>query len=407
MRIRIGAAAFWAVVVTAVSPATAQVPLGAPFTVNTTTVGDQYSPDVAVGPDGRFVVVWTSDNQDGDGRGVFARWFAWDGSALTGEIQVNTTTIGNQSLARVDGDRPGRFVVVWVDDTRGIVARRFDRTGGPLSGEIEVTGSSAAARPSVSAAADGRFVVAWLRTGSPDHQIAARRYAATGLPVGDEFEVATFPYLGWQMRTAVEVTDDGSFLVVWADGEEVFARPYDGAGNPAAAAVQVSLLDPMSFVSFDPDVGFDGAGEFRVFWSTDINLEELASMTRTVTTSGTLGALTSIGHPSCRMPAFSMTAGGDFIVTYFPYYGENLGATRYDRDLNVLSDFVIAPNPALSHSGTALAHGSADSRELVAVWAEPPLDPFDRDIRARIFSARIFGDGFESGDTTAWTAFAP
>ena len=407
MNVRIGAAAFGAAVVTAVSPATGQVPLGPPFTVNTATAGDQFFPDVAVRPDGGFVVVWRSDQRDREDWDVVARWFAWDGTALTGEVQVNGTATGDQSPPRVDSDRLGRFVFAWVNDARGIVARRFDRTGGPLSGEIEVTASSAVARPSVSATADGRFVVAWLHTGSPDFQIEARRYTANGLPIGDAFVVATFGNLGWQMRTAVEVNDDGSFLVVWGDGEEIFARRCDAAGNPIGAAVQVSLLDPMSFVSFDPDVGSDGAGEYRVFWSTDINLEEVVSMTRTVTTSGTLGSLTSLGHPSCRPPAFSMTAGGDFVVTYFPFYGEDLGATRYDRDLNVLSDFVIAPNPDFYLSGAALAHGDSDSRELVAVWAEPPSDPFDRDIRARIFSARVFGDGFESGDTTAWEASVP
>ena len=35
-------------------------PLGAEFTVNTYTTGSQNAASVAVGPDGRFVVVWMS-----------------------------------------------------------------------------------------------------------------------------------------------------------------------------------------------------------------------------------------------------------------------------------------------------------------------------------------------------------
>ncbi len=406
MKIRLGAETLCLLVLTAVSSATAQIPLGEPFIVNTTTAGDQRSPDVAVGPDGRFVVVWRSENQDGDGWGVFARWFAWDGTALTGEVQVNTTTAGNQYLPRVDGDRLGRFVIVWVDGVRGIIARRFDGTGGALSGEIDVTASSAAYQSSISTAADGSFVVTWLRSTAPDVVVEARRYSDTGLPIGDAFAVSTFTSLSYKEETAVKINDDGSFLVVWGDSEEVFARRHDAAGNPAGAEVQVSQLAPMSFISFHLDVGSDGADEYRIFWATDINLEEVISMTRTVTTSGTLGTLTSLGHPTCRLPAHSMTPGGDFTVTHFLGFGD-LRATRYDRNLNALSEFVVAPNPDYYLSGTALAHGSADSRELVAVWAEPPSGPVDWDIRARIFSGRVFSDDFEFGDTSAWAAVVP
>ncbi len=101
-----------------------------------------------------------------------------------------------------------------------------------------------------------------------------------------------------------------------------------------------------------------------------------------------------------------MTPGGDFTVTHFLGFGD-LRATRYDRNLNALSEFVVAPNPDYYLSGTALAHGSADSRELVAVWAEPPSGPVDWDIRARIFSGRVFSDDFEFGDTSAWAAVVP
>ena len=402
MKIRLGVATLCHLVLTIVSPAAAQIPLGDPFIVNTTTAGDRRSPDVAVGPDGRFVVVWRSEDQGGSGWGVFARWFDWDGTALTGEVHVNTYTAGNQSLPRVDGDGMGQFVIVWVDGTRGIIARRFDGTGGALSGETTVIASSAAYQSSVSAAADGTFVVTWLRGAAPDVVVEARRYSDTGLPIGDPFAVSTFTKLAWGEETAVKIRDDGSFLVVWGDGEEVFARRYDAAGTPAGAELQVSQLAPLSFISYDLDVGSDGAGEYRIFWATDINLEEVISMTRTVTTSGTLGALTNLGHPTCRLPGYSMVPSGDFIFTHFLDLGD-LRGTRYDRNLSALSEFVIAPTPDYYLSGTALAHGGADSRELVAVWAEPPSGPIEWDVKARIFSGRIFSDGFESGGTGAWS----
>jgi hypothetical protein len=56
-------------------------PIGGEFQVNTYSEGDQRYPAVATGPDGRFVTVWRSDNQDGSGDGIFAELRSIIGSA--------------------------------------------------------------------------------------------------------------------------------------------------------------------------------------------------------------------------------------------------------------------------------------------------------------------------------------
>jgi len=47
-------------------------PLGDDFRINTFVLGEQRNPDVAIGPDGRFVAAWQSYAQDGSRYGVFA-----------------------------------------------------------------------------------------------------------------------------------------------------------------------------------------------------------------------------------------------------------------------------------------------------------------------------------------------
>ncbi len=49
------------------------VPIGSEFPVNVFTPGYQIHPAVAMNGSGNFVVAWTSQNQDGDGYGTFAR----------------------------------------------------------------------------------------------------------------------------------------------------------------------------------------------------------------------------------------------------------------------------------------------------------------------------------------------
>ena len=49
--------------------------IGSEFQVNTYINLDQECPAVATDEKGNFVITWTSDGQDGDGWGIFARMF--------------------------------------------------------------------------------------------------------------------------------------------------------------------------------------------------------------------------------------------------------------------------------------------------------------------------------------------
>jgi hypothetical protein len=80
---------------------------------------------------GDFVVAWSSHGQDGSSYGIIARRFNSTGTALGGELQVNSYATGVQSVPSVgiDGDRD--FVVAWRSygqdgSQNGVFARRFN-----------------------------------------------------------------------------------------------------------------------------------------------------------------------------------------------------------------------------------------------------------------------------------------
>ena len=104
-------------------------PLGNEFTINSS------SSETTALADGRFVVVWSSDNPgDGDGSAVFARIFGSDCMPSGDEFIVNSTTAGQQELPSVAAWADGRFVVSWespdttASHVAGIRARIFDPT---------------------------------------------------------------------------------------------------------------------------------------------------------------------------------------------------------------------------------------------------------------------------------------
>ena len=78
---------------------------------------------------GDFVITWSSDKQDGDGDGVFAREYDAAGVAKAGEFQVNSYSAGNQRFAAVSMDASGNYVIVWSGegdgDSEGVWGRRY------------------------------------------------------------------------------------------------------------------------------------------------------------------------------------------------------------------------------------------------------------------------------------------
>ena len=170
---------------------------GSVFIVHTTPEHQQTTEGVSRGSqravdhdvDGNYVVVWTSDSQDGNGRGIYARRFDANGVALSGEIAVNAYTNNQQQFAQVVSDDAGNFIVVWTSAQQdgggdGVYARIFRADGTPLSGDIQVASTSAGDQSNAAVAANrstGEFVVTWQGNGAGDSQgIFFRRFAADG-----------------------------------------------------------------------------------------------------------------------------------------------------------------------------------------------------------------------------------
>ncbi|MFP5285876.1 MAG: Calx-beta domain-containing protein, partial [Thermoanaerobaculia bacterium] len=118
-------------------------PVGPEFAVGSSRSGLQLNPDVAVAPDGSFVVVWQGRSTRTFTTEIFARRFSREGVALGAEFQVNTATAGEQTRPSVAVDPSGNFFVVWdgVGSDTGIedvFGQLFDAQGRKIGGEIRV-----------------------------------------------------------------------------------------------------------------------------------------------------------------------------------------------------------------------------------------------------------------------------
>jgi hypothetical protein len=107
-------------------------PLGPEFRVNTNTPSQQYRPDVAADASGNFVVVWHAAGQDGSAYGVAGQRYDSSGTPSGPEFRVNTYSTNHQRRASVTADSTGNFVVVWTSEGQdgsddGVFGQRYSQ----------------------------------------------------------------------------------------------------------------------------------------------------------------------------------------------------------------------------------------------------------------------------------------
>jgi len=115
------------------------------FLVNSTVTNVQDMPNVAMDADGDFVVTWTAyvTTDSSMDANVYARCYNVQGVAKTGEIVVNTNQAHYQENSDVAMDADGDFVVVWQSDQQdgnnwGVYAQRFSAAGTKKGSEFRV-----------------------------------------------------------------------------------------------------------------------------------------------------------------------------------------------------------------------------------------------------------------------------
>jgi len=131
---------------------------GAEFLVNTTTSGDQYSPSLAVAPDGSFLVAWEGPGTSID---AFAQKFTKLGVKDGTEFLLNTSVSGNQRYPEIQFYPDGTFVAAFVDGAQTVL-QRFDSDNRTIGQETRISsGSGNVVLDGLCVRADNSVVLFW------------------------------------------------------------------------------------------------------------------------------------------------------------------------------------------------------------------------------------------------------
>ncbi|HEY5232851.1 MAG TPA: hypothetical protein VIK35_04880 [Verrucomicrobiae bacterium] len=267
--------------------------------VNASTNNFQISPAVAVLKNGNVVVVWSSFDEAGSDslQDVYGQVFSPTGQKIGGEFLINQFTSYNQRTPAVAALQNGGFVVTWVSEQQNkqavlpgttntaavlaatttpsadIYARLYSGDGTASGGEFLVnSNSNPSANPSVAAASDGGFLIAWdahdMVNTTNGWDIYARSFSSNG--AGGAVALVNTHIYGDQYAPRVSAIGT-DYLVVWTslgqDGsrEGVYGQfLHDVAPVGGEFRVNTTTIGQQ----MQPVVTSDGAGQFLVVWTT-------------------------------------------------------------------------------------------------------------------------------------------
>ena len=408
--------------------------------VNTTTTdNEQQYPSVAALNDGGFVIVWSSQGEDGSGWGVFGQRYDANGNTIDGEFQVNTYTIGDQRWASVAALEDGGFVVAWTSRDQdgsndGIYAQRFDADGDPIQrsdgqgGMVNdeflvntTTGNYQNSAHVTTLFSNGGFLVTWQSIGNddfnnPDWGVFGRIFNPDGNPVpgynssgelaGGEFQINSH-VPNDQMSASAAGFADGSFVVVWQSGAQdgndgqggnahgIYGQRYDDDGHLIGGEFAINTETALEQIY--PSVATLETGGFVVAWATQAgghdNFYDIA--VRLFDANGDAVGDEFRVHGAFdfdrNYPTVVALDDGGFVITWSSHQedGSTYGVfgQRFDSDGNMVGNefllnnttdgFQIAETWASGNTTAVLTDGT-----LVSAWSGTGTE----EVFARLFS---------------------
>jgi hypothetical protein len=314
---------------------------GNEFLVNIVGSGDKNVPDVAIDPNGDFVIVWQSNQQDGDGNGIYGQRYNANGSKVGSEFLVNTNIVDAQENPQIAIDANGGFVVTWQSFSSGsdydVFAQRYSADGNTISGEflVNTDTTSIQLNPSIAMTTAGDFVVTWQSGSDNIANVYGQRYLADGNTVGGEFMVNTYVFNG-QLNPSVAMDASGAFVVAWDSlGQEplpatsggsteigVYAQRFDANGNKVGTDILVNTetTDDQS----NPSIAMNADGDFVVTWQSENQTAAIDGMydvyaQRFSNTGNAVGSEFLVNteiEDNQSSPVVAMDGNGEFVVAW-------------------------------------------------------------------------------------------
>lgn len=348
----------------------AQTPVGGEIRVATSTAA-LGGPDVAMSPQGTFVVGWFgSTRRTGDAVAAFGRLYAADGTPRTGEFRISrNVTAGVSRFVRLAMMDDGSFVAVFPLEDKILAARRFTASGTPVGDPFLIPTNELFFSFEVGSRGDGSFVVVWQEN---FNRIAARVFGTGDEPPGPEIEV----WRGTPKLPRVAVGPDGSFLVMWSDiqgssgtghFEDLLARVFTAGGAPRGESFSVLAGPPRETGFRGYDTAVDADGSFLVTWFQTGPQPPSTFVRRYAPDGAPLSGPSLAGHRPAGMDIAEDPAGGFVSVWKSPTAFPEVVARQFSESGSPEGPLVLLSRRMQRSLGDLRLAGNGTG-SYVAVW---------------------------------------
>lgn len=383
------------------------------FQVNTWVKDDQRYPAIASDPNGNFIIVWDSDEQDGAYSDIYAQRFDAYGRRIGSEFPVNTSTDGSQYNAAVAMNAAGEFIIAWNGwgpntDSEEIFLRRYASDGTPLSDELQINTYTVSrqAYPAIALNDDGSFIVIWDSFhGNNDWRVAGRVYDASGNPATDEFDINQTGTIG-EISLAVE--DNKDFTVTWIrglPGYQIYARQYFADGTAKGDEFIIFTPD-YDDAALGPTLATNGTGSYVLAWH--YTSEWPAYEHRDIYTQLFDPNLSPVSAPimvntttdgAQQNPSVSMNHNGDFVIAWRSNTDgdmDGIYARQYNRNGLAMSNQYQVNTYTLDNQRSPVASMQESGRFVIA-WHSEGQDSSEKGVFAAIGPAAWGADFDHNG----------
>jgi hypothetical protein len=359
--------------------------VGTQFKINT-LANDVQNPAVAADGDGEFVVVWDSAGASADtsSRSIQGQRYEAGGTAAGTQFLVNSYTTGDQSVPAVAVDGNGDFVVAWQSE----FSSDGDTSNSSIQGQrYRVTGD-VGDRVWLDRNFDGLQDAGEGGLAGIDVHLFDDQSTLLGSTTTDGAGLFRFEAKPGQYYVQFELPAAYSFTPRDQGGDDAVDSDADSSTGETDT---FSVAAGASELIWDAGMA-NGVGDFVWFDGNDDGLQDgnelgIAGIVVELRTSAGALVSTTVTASDGRY-SFVQIPPGNYYLQFLPTPGsvfspQNAGADTIDSDV----DPVTGATPVF-----AFASGSIDTK-----W----------DAGLTTFPTGIFTDGFESGNTSAWSSAVP
>jgi len=389
---------------------------------------------------GGAIFVW-SDMRDGEAD-VYAQRIDVDGQPMwpVGSPSLDGVPVSDspehQTFVMIVSDGAGGAIVAWEQGVTpsDLYAQRLNPdgeiqwpTGAPSQNGVVVSvANGVQTNPRMISDGAGGAILAWTDgrdTPNTGYDIYAQHLSASGvalwsgdLPVSVEDRTQRRP----------EIVDDGAggAFIAWEDDRAsanlwaIWAQHIDASGIVQWIANGIMLNDSSMTSLWNLRGAADGQGGAVFVW---LDLRNYATLGRDiyaqrVTAAGAMwtpsGVIICAAEQNQADPAVGSPVRGSVVVSWTDYRDGPIAGDVYAIKIVDGSTFLGPPNGLAVSTADYGQGGSVVGRsgwgDAILVWKDGRNLASGVDVYAQgVFLTAIFDDGFESGDTTAWSNAVP